>query len=259
MSRTQKDVVSYFPHDANASAGDTLTALEGQFGNDGYAFWFKLLEKLASTEGHYLDCNNSRRWQLLLARMGINDTTGVDILNLLVEMGAIDKELWDQRMVWCQKLVDNVADVYRNRRRAIPQKPNSTGIKLLTTPEMAINTPDNTQSKVNESKKNKNIEDKTTNSSTEHSIENVFEVYRQNIGELSQDMENRLVLAVKRFTATWVIDAIREGVKYNKKTWVYIAGILRNWEMSGKNTKQTRKSNDPDKYIKGKYGHMVKR
>ena len=55
MARTQKDTVDYFPHDADASAGDTLTVLEGQYANDGYAFWFKLLERLASSEGHFID------------------------------------------------------------------------------------------------------------------------------------------------------------------------------------------------------------
>ena len=71
MARPQKDIVSYFPHDANACTGDTLTVLQSRFGNDGYAFWFKLLEKLASTEGHYIDCRNPTKWQLLLAKTGI--------------------------------------------------------------------------------------------------------------------------------------------------------------------------------------------
>ncbi len=59
MARLQKDVVNYFPHDANACAGDTLTVLQSRFGNDGYAFWFKLLEKLSSTDGHCIDCSLS--------------------------------------------------------------------------------------------------------------------------------------------------------------------------------------------------------
>jgi len=123
VARVQKDVVSYFPHDANACTGDTLTVLQSQFGNDGYAFWFKLLEKLSSTEGHFLDCRNSTKWQLLLAKTGVNEITGVDIMKLLVEMKAIDKDLWGSRVIWCQNLVDNVSEVYKNRRREIPQKP----------------------------------------------------------------------------------------------------------------------------------------
>ena len=121
MARTQKDVVSYFPHDANG--GDTITVLQSRYGNDGYAFWFKLLEKLASADGHFLDCRNPIKWQLLLAKTGVNEITGVEIMNLLVEMQAIDKDLWESKLIWCQKLVDNIAEVYKNRRREIPLKP----------------------------------------------------------------------------------------------------------------------------------------
>lgn len=155
MTRIQKDVVSYFPHDANACSGDTLTVLQSRFGNDGYAFWFKLLEKLASTEGHCLDCRNSTKWQLLLAKTGVNEITGVEIMNLLVEMQAIDKELWQSKLIWCQKLVDNVSDVYKNRRREIPQKPIITERKAIATRGNALTTAGNPQSKVNKSKVNK--------------------------------------------------------------------------------------------------------
>jgi len=154
MARTQKDVVSYFPHDANASAGDTLTVLQSRFGNDGYAFWFKLLEKLASTDGHFIDCRNSTKWQLLLAKTGVNEITGVEIMNLLVEMQAIDKDLWDSKLIWCQNLVDNLVDVYKNRRREIPQKPIITENNPITTDNNDITTGKSTQSKVKESKVN---------------------------------------------------------------------------------------------------------
>jgi hypothetical protein len=157
VARTQKDVVSYFPHDANACSGDTLTVLQSRFGNDGYAFWFKLLEKLASTDGHYLDCRNSTKWQLLLAKTGVNEITGVEIMKLLVEMQAIDEELWQSSVIWCQKLVENIADVYKNRRREIPQKPVITNGNALTTQDNGITTGESTQSKESKVKKVKNI------------------------------------------------------------------------------------------------------
>jgi hypothetical protein len=154
VARIQRDVVNYFPHDAHASVNsDTLAVLEGQFGNDGYAFWFKLLEKLASTDGHFLDCNDARRWQVLLSKAHINNGKGVEILKLLIEMSAIDRELWEnRRIIWCQKLVDNIADVYRNRQRAIPQRPFSIPQKSITTTNNSITKSGNTQIKLNKTK-----------------------------------------------------------------------------------------------------------
>lgn len=148
MARPHKQTVDYFPHDADAATGDTLTVLQSRFGNDGYAFWFKLLEKLSSAEGHYIDCRNSNKWQLLLAKTGVNEVTGVEIMKLLVEMQAVDKDLWASKLIWCQKLVDNIADVYKNRRRDIPQKPVTTKNNKITTDENAITTDESTQSKV---------------------------------------------------------------------------------------------------------------
>ena len=176
MARLQKDVVNYFPHDANACVGDTLTVLQSRFGNDGYAFWFKLLEKLASTEGHYLDCRNSTKWQLLLAKMGVDEITSVEIMNLLVEMQAIDKELWESKLIWCQKLVDNVADVYKNRRREIPQKPITTKGNLIPTNSKPITTDDNTQSKVEYIKRNKKESIKKENNRISQLPDNIKEL-----------------------------------------------------------------------------------
>jgi hypothetical protein len=155
MARITRDTVDYFPHYANASEGDTLTILQSRYGNDGYAFWFKLLERLSSAEGHYIDCRNPIKWQIFIAKMGVKEITTVEILNLLVEMQAIDGELWKSKLIWCQKLVDNVADVYQNRRRSVPQKPITTNDNAITTVEMPISTPEIPQSKVKESKVNK--------------------------------------------------------------------------------------------------------
>jgi len=163
MARVQKDIVSYFPHDASASSGDTLTVLQSRFGNDGYAFWFKLLEKLASTEGHCLDCNNPIKWQIFISKMGVDEITTVEMLNLLVEMQAIDKELWELKLIWCQNLVNNLTEVYKNRRRELPQKPVTTERNPITTERNPITTVVSTQSKVKKSrveKVNKNSNNK---------------------------------------------------------------------------------------------------
>ena len=160
MSRKQSNTVEYFPHDARASSSDTITVLEGQFGNDGYAFWFKLLERLASSEGHYLDCRDPERWQLLLARAHITPERGEEIMNSLIVMKAIDRELWELKIIWCQHLVDNIDIVYKNRRREVPTKPERASFETMTdnpitTKKKGITTQSNPQSRVEYSRVNK--------------------------------------------------------------------------------------------------------
>ena len=246
MARTPKDTVDYFPHDAHASAeSNTLAVLEGHFGNDGYAFWFKLLEKLASTDGHSLDCSDSRRLQVFCGKAHITEDKGVEMLNLLVEMDTIDRELWEtNRVIWCQNLVDNLADVYRNRRREMPLKPLSTPNKLLTTCRNPITTPG--KAIFIDERKGKEIKGEDTKevaSINSPDIETVLDVFRENICEPSEDIENDIIQAVKRFSSDWVIDAIKEAVMLNKRAWYYIAGILKNWECYGKGAKFPRKRN----------------
>ena len=48
MARPAKLTVDYFPHIINQ--GKTIFIIENNYGNDGYAFWFKLLELLGATD-----------------------------------------------------------------------------------------------------------------------------------------------------------------------------------------------------------------
>lgn len=156
MARPQKQTVDYFPHDASASEGDTLTILQSRFGNDGYAFWFKLLEKISSSENHIIDCRNPIKWQLLLAKTSVNEEKGLAIMDLLCELEAIDAQLWrENKIIWCQKLVDNIADVYKNRSRPVPERPYPTTNNLISGKKTLVSITDNPQSKVKYSKEKK--------------------------------------------------------------------------------------------------------
>jgi len=155
VARPQKQTVDYFPHDAKASEGDTLTILQSRFGNDGYAFWFKLLEKVSSSENHVIDCRNPIKWQLLLAKTSVDEEQGLAIMDLLCELEAIDAQLWrESRIIWCQKLVDNIADVYKNRNRPVPERPISTTDNSVSSKKPPVSSANNPQSKVKETKLN---------------------------------------------------------------------------------------------------------
>lgn len=163
MARPIKTSVDYFPHDARASDSDTLTIIEGQFGIEGYAFWFKLLERVSCADNLVIDVRNPVKWELLMAKIKTTPEQGTAIINKLAELDAIDKELWDNnRVIWCQKLVDRVADAYRNRKHLIPSKPVIDVRNLIndvrnpaTSPKTADKTVDNPQRKGKEIKGNK--------------------------------------------------------------------------------------------------------
>jgi DNA replication protein len=90
----------------------------------------------------------------------------------------------------------------------------------------------------------------------------IFTLYEQNIGMLTPMIADELRDAEQLYPETWIRDAIKEAVALNKRNWRYIAKILERWSAEGKSYGTYRrdfKKTDPDKYIKGKYGHMVRR
>lgn len=147
MARPVKSGVDYFPHDIDATSRKTLYTLEASFGNDGYAFWFKLLELIGSQDGLFYDCNNQSDWMFLIAKTRVDEITAAEILATLSKLGAIDSELWEHKIIWVQKLVDRLKDVYKKRKAETPRKPSFCTENPTTTEVTAAIS---TQSKVKE-------------------------------------------------------------------------------------------------------------
>jgi DnaD/phage-associated family protein len=90
---------------------------------------------------------------------------------------------------------------------------------------------------------------------------NIFELYERNIGMLTPMIGDELKEAEQIYPASWIEDAFREAVSRNKRSWKYIETILKRWTSEGRGDGETGRDSkeDPDKYVKGKYGHIVKR
>lgn len=123
MGRKPKKGVDYFSHDCDASTKPTLFTLQERFGNDGYAFWFKLLEFLGQRENLSFDCNVKAEWLFFVAKSKVTEDTANQILDTLASIDAIDAELWKKRIVWSQNFLERVEDVYKKRGTTPPTKP----------------------------------------------------------------------------------------------------------------------------------------
>jgi DNA replication protein len=91
---------------------------------------------------------------------------------------------------------------------------------------------------------------------------NIFGLYENNIGELTPIIAEQLTAAETEYPADWINDAIREAADLNKRSWRYIQRILENWQAEGKSHGKPGgrvQEGDPDRFTKGKYGHIVRR
>jgi hypothetical protein len=119
MARPTKKTVDYFPH--LTKHGKTMFIIEQTWGNNGYAFWFKLLELLGASEYHFVDFNNADTWEFFIATSRVDEITANKILDKLSVLGSIDPQAWGCRVVYCHKFCENILDAYARR---IDDKPN---------------------------------------------------------------------------------------------------------------------------------------
>lgn len=242
MARPRKETVDYFPHIANS--GKTIFILESQFGNDGYAFWFKTLELLASTDGHVIDCRNASEWKFLLAKTNVSEDIGSRILDQLAELEAIDYELWQSKVIWSDNFIKNIADVYKNRKTSLPKKPV---IKVSTSrnpsedelppvetrsqvDKCGQSTTNNPQTKVKETKVNKTKANYNENSQSQ--AQSVLHFYQNNFGVLSNYIQSDLMQWCSDLSPELAIKAMQIAQE-NNKNYNYAKGIMQNWLTKG--------------------------
>jgi DNA replication protein len=90
----------------------------------------------------------------------------------------------------------------------------------------------------------------------------IFTLYEQNIGMLTPMVADELKEVEKLYPPEWLRDAVREAALHNKRNIKYISKILENWSVEGRSDGTYQRDSQkagPEKYSKGKYGHMVQR
>lgn len=120
MARKKKNTVDYFPH--LIQEGKAMFIIESKYKNDGYATWFKILERLAKSENHYIDLSSNKELMYLASKCNISEDLLKSIINDLVDLDKFDKDLWEQNIIWSQDFVDNISDLYKRRDSEIPTK-----------------------------------------------------------------------------------------------------------------------------------------
>lgn len=152
MARPSKNQrIDYFPH--MCGHGKTMFVIEQRYGNDGYAFWFKLLEQLGSKDGHALDIKDPETFEYMQARTKLSADRCTEILDHLAKLHAIDETLWvTKSIIWSQNFVDNIEDVYRKRKTETPRKPGFCDSNPQKPEQGGVSVTETRQSKVKESK-----------------------------------------------------------------------------------------------------------
>ena len=62
----------------------------------------------------------------------------------------------------------------------------------------------------------------------------IFSLYENNVGTISPLLADQLTEAEERYPWSWINQAFQIAVAENKRSWRYVAGILRRWAAEGK-------------------------
>lgn len=155
MARPKKAVVEYFPHMVNH--GKTMYTIETKYGNDGYSFYFKMLELLGSSEHHYLDCNDSETWEYMLAKTRLEENIVIEILNKLAKLDSINAKLWEIKVIRSDNFIQNLDTVYKRRSVSVINNEDLYSLCIQKLPLSSVTDNINPQSKVEYSKVDESI------------------------------------------------------------------------------------------------------
>lgn len=200
MARPKKSTVDYFPHDTKHGA--TIQVLESKWGNDGYAFWFKLLEMIGSHENHYIDCRKPSEWELLTAKTRVSYETATEIINMLSNLDAIDSFLWTKhQVIFCIKFLGRIEDAYRKRKEKLPTLEKvytALNIRLAEFP--AEETPLNEQTDAGSTEREREREresnkEPTTTTRAQVQLTESFENHRSDLERLFPDLNLDVAIA----------------------------------------------------------------
>lgn len=164
MARPERNNVDYFPHEV--SHGKKMSYIEKKYKNDGYATWFKILEELGNTSFHFLNLSDDVQLMFLSDRCNISEDLLLDIINDLAKMGEFDSDLWENKIIYCQKFIDSIDDAYKKRNNKCITleglgshlislgilKPSKSKSTVPVKPQSKVD-----KNKVDKTKENKNI------------------------------------------------------------------------------------------------------
>lgn len=148
MARPKKEGLDYFPHDTDAVNDEKIEALRMLFGNDGYAFYFILLERIYRTDNFELDISDAETIQILAKKIDVTEQIFNQILFASLKRGCFDQKTYDDRKILTSNGIKKRAGVVLNKRLAMQER-----YRKISASETTQEThPESTQSKVKKSK-----------------------------------------------------------------------------------------------------------
>jgi uncharacterized phage protein (TIGR02220 family) len=156
MARPKKEGMDYFPHDTDAVNDEKIEALRLLYGNDGYAFYFILLERIYRSKNFELDISDAETIQILCRKIDVNLERFNQILETALKRGCFCRDSYELEGLLTSEGIKKRANVVVEKRSRMADKyrqDKDEGVSAAeTTAEMQQKVHKVKESKVKESK-----------------------------------------------------------------------------------------------------------
>jgi len=236
MARPRKEGMDYFPHDTDASNDEKIEALRAMYGNDGYAFYFILLERIYRTPGAELDLSRQPIKAALINKMMLTPERFEEMLQTAFDIKCFDEEVYREKLILTSNGIKRRAEEVNGLRERWRNKKK----KGTASPVFQGENPEETgERKENKSKVN-------INSSS--SIADAIDFFGENIHLMPTPFEiDEIKQWANQMSPEVILEAMKEAVLNGKKTMSYINGILRNWHTAGITTMEALEAHRRDR------------
>lgn len=151
MARPQKCGMDYFPHDTDALTDEKIEALRMLYGNDGYAFYFIMLERIYRTEHFELDVSDAETIQILCKKLNVTEELFNKMLSTALKRGCFDNDYYQKEKKLTSIGIKRRASVVIEKRI----KSKDDYIKKVSATETTQETPTETEQKVHKGEERK--------------------------------------------------------------------------------------------------------
>jgi hypothetical protein len=122
MARPVKEGLDYFPHDTDAVNDEKIEALRALYGNNGYAFYFILLERIYRTNDAELDVSDAETIQILSRKVAVTTEEFMQMLETALKWKCFCRESYEKYGVLTSKGIKKRTSVVVEKRVTMREK-----------------------------------------------------------------------------------------------------------------------------------------
>lgn len=117
MARPTKLYLDYFSHDTDAVNDEKIELFRSMYGNDGYAFYFIILERVYKTEGAMIDLSKNIFVVGLSKKLLISVDKFNEMLETAFELDMFDKVIYENEKMLTSKGIQKRYEEIMNQRK----------------------------------------------------------------------------------------------------------------------------------------------